>query len=125
MLQVGHEKKKFTVTDGYLGLAPLPIDQKEKLQYHFLYQLRKQGYIDFLQYSLYLSNEIGDTTHIKFGGYDPEGILPGSELKYLETVENRSWKLNLKSLTLNKDLIQFDTRRNAVFEMAFPYLYCP
>ena len=50
-----------------------------------------------------MSNEIGDTTHIKFGGYDSEGILPGSQLIFLETVNNKSWKLNLKSLTFNDD----------------------
>ena len=72
-----------------------------------------------------MSNQIGDTTHIKFGGYDPEGILPGSELTYIETVDKQSWKLNLKSLTLNNSLIKFEAKRNAIFEMAFPFLYCP
>lgn len=71
----GSKKKRFTSkTDGFMGLAPytsLP-DQKER---NFMYQLKQNGYIDHIVFSAYLSMGYGNTTHIKFGAFDEEGLV--------------------------------------------------
>lgn len=41
-----------------------------------MYQLKKQGKIDHMMFSVYL-NMFNKNTHIKFGGYDVEGIKKG------------------------------------------------
>ena len=66
------------IDDGFIGLAPYPKDLRDK-ERNFMYQLKKSNYIDHMVFSIYLSMDSGNSTHIKFVGYDKEGILGGKD----------------------------------------------
>jgi hypothetical protein len=83
-------------SDGFLGLAPYNKATAETDR-SFLYQLKKNKYIDHIIFSVYLKMEYGNTTHIKFGGYDDEGIIGGNpyDLDFLKTKSVKTWAVDL------------------------------
>ena len=62
--------------DGYLGLAPIYNTQAPQKS-NFLLQLKEQGKIDHLIVGIYMTNNAGNSSNIKFGGWDQSAITWG------------------------------------------------
>jgi len=62
--------------DGFIGLAPIYNDPSSK-DTNFMYQLKQQGLIDHLVFSVYLKPNSEETSFIKFGSMDADAIVPG------------------------------------------------
>ena len=64
---------------GYVGLAPYSADLTTK-SFNFLYQLKQNGYIDYMSFSLYTREDQNgaSSSTIKFGGYDEKGLADNS-----------------------------------------------
>jgi len=70
--------------DGFIGLAPYTSIQEKELS--FLYQLKKNNYIDHPSFSIYTrENSRDNKSLIKFGGYDEEGLKANTHLTILRT----------------------------------------
>ena len=67
----------------------------------------------------------GKTTHLKFGGWDPEAIAYGSDLTFLKTDSSSDWKLNMDIASFAGEDIEANEARYGIFELAFPYMYIP
>lgn len=108
-----------------MGLAPYTANPALK-ERNFMWQLKNNGYIDQLVFSVYLQMKVGNSTHIKFGGFDEEGIKSGkaSDLVFLKTKDVGSWKLGLQTVKLGEEMVAIDNRL-ALFELAYPYIYVP
>ena len=82
-------------------------------------------------FSVYLSKKVGNTTHLKFGGYDKEGIEGGLDnLQFLRTNSDDTWRLQMHSARVGNDMIELEIDRLehprfAIFELAYPYIYVP
>lgn len=60
--------------------------------------------MDNMMFSVYLSTKVGNSTHIKFGGFDEEGIEGGIDnLGFLTTNTKDSWLLQMKSIKIGED----------------------
>lgn len=73
--------------DGFIGLAPWTNDDglidKEN---SFLWQLKKNGVIDHLSFSVYTREAARDNVSVvKFGGYDKQGLAANEHLTLLRT----------------------------------------
>ena len=68
-----------SVFDGFIGLLPWQFypDQKEN---NFMWQLKNTGKIDHMVASFYIKGSSGNSSSIKFGSYDEQGIAPGAQL---------------------------------------------
>ena len=120
---------KFIRSDGTIGLAPW-TSSRENQKYNFMYQLRERNIIDQLVFSVYLSLKPGNGTHVKFGGYDEEGIEGGADrIRFLETDDSSSWSVPMSSVSIGDSQIEYDEDedggRFAIFELAYPYIYMP
>jgi hypothetical protein len=72
----------------------------------------------------------GNTTHIKFGGYDVEGIEGNTteNLSFLKTKDNKSWAVEIADVSIGDTHLSIGSSgspRYALFELAFPYIYVP
>ena len=56
-------------------------------------------------FSVYMQMKVGNTTHIKFGGYDKEGIAPTQKLTFLKTIDNSTWQLEIENSMIMDDFI--------------------
>ena len=56
-----------------------------------MYQLKDQGLIDYLSFSIYTRNVAGAHSTIKFGGYDEDGLAENSDLTVLKTIDETTW----------------------------------
>lgn len=95
-----------------------------------MYQLRQKGLINQLVMSAYLSVKPGNGTHIKFGGYDEEGMEGGAEaVSFLQTDDATSWAVGLSDVSVGDSTLDVedyaDDGRLAIFELAYPYIYMP
>lgn len=122
---------KFTkkVIDGTLGLAPYTaaLDQKDE---NFLLQLKQNGYIDQLVFSIYMKMSDKTESHLKLGGYDEEGCADGvaknPNFKFIKTESPDSWRVSLRGAKLYEDTIELgDRERFVLFELAYPFSYIP
>ena len=82
-------------------------------------------------FSVYLKMTTGNSTHIKFGGYDKEGIMPGKKLHFLQTKAPHTWQLKMTNyVKFGEDIVDITKyssykQRYALFELAYPYIYVP
>ena len=82
-------------------------------------------------FSVYLSKAVGNTTHVKFGSYDAEGIEGGLDnLQFLRTNSDETWRLQMHTAKVGEDIVpldidRVDRPRYAIFELAYPYIYVP
>jgi hypothetical protein len=72
----------------------------------------------------------GNTTHIKFGGYDVEGIEGNTteNLSFLKTKDKESWAVEIAHAFIGDTQLSIGgsgSPRYALFELAFPYIYVP
>ena len=75
-----------------MGFAPYTadLDQKDR---NFMYQMKKKGLITHNMLSIYSRLESGNSSFVKFGGWDEIAIADGSALKMFRTVDLKSWNL--------------------------------
>ena len=93
-----------------------------------MYQLKQNGYIDNIVFSVYMSMKQGNTTHVKFGGWDSEGVdnqtFPDGPV-FLKTKDNSTWALEMDSVRIGGNPIELQQTRFALIELAYPYIYMP
>lgn len=78
---------------GYIGVAPyatLTLPDRER---NFMYQLKKNGYIDHLVVAFYTTGE-RQTSLVKFGNYDEVGFADKNDFVTLITRNKGTWDLN-------------------------------
>jgi len=115
--------------DGFIGLAPYFANTLGP-ERNFMYQLKNNGHIDNMIFSVYLKMKEGKTTHIKFGGYDAEGIdgEDVNKLQFLKTRSKDTWQVEMSSSDINGTSIFASggsTNRYAQLELAYPYIHVP
>mmetsp|Transcript_18776 Transcript_18776/g.28900 ORF Transcript_18776/g.28900 Transcript_18776/m.28900 type:complete len:125 (+) Transcript_18776:419-793(+) len=93
-----------SVHDGYLGLAPWRRDADKST--NFLYNLKQNGYIDHQTVAFYTSLERGNSSIIKFGGWDPDAVAEGEQLSTLQTLNTSTWALNLTYANIASVVLQ-------------------
>jgi len=84
------------ISDGTLGLAP-PKSWKNT-DFNFLQELKKNNIINQTVFSVYSSMDAGQTSHIKFGGYD-EAAFDG-ECHIMKTSSYTEWVIYLDNLSI-------------------------
>ena len=72
----------------------------------------------------------GNSTHVKFGGWDTEGIdnqTSPEGLTFLKTKDATSWAIEIFNAKIGDREIEMpDTpKRFALIELAYPYIYMP
>lgn len=119
-------------TDGFLGLAPYTASKEFLKDRNFMYQLKKNGYIDHIVFSVYMSMKEGDTkqySHVKFGGWDKEGIDNSTSpegLTFLKTMDPSSWAIEMESARIGNTPITLSSKKTyALIELAYPFIYMP
>ena len=70
---------------------------------------KSRNIIDQLVFSVYLSLKPGNGTHVKFGGYDEEGIEGGADrIRFLATDDSSSWSVPMSSVSIGDSQIEYD-----------------
>ena len=110
--------------DGFLGMAPYSEKPEEKA-YNFLWQLQYKKKIDNMLFSVFVSNDRGLTSHIKFGDWDQSAIVPGKTLQMFKTNDINAWSLPAKDINWNHKLILTDVPKNIQLNPHLPYMYIP
>jgi hypothetical protein len=96
--------------------------------------LRNNDYIDNLVFSVYLQMNVGNSTHIKFGGFDHEGVLGGNpqeNLHFLKTKNIGTWQVAMSTVKVGNTIVDvtanstYYKERYILFELAYPYIYMP
>ena len=63
---------------------------------------------------------------IKFGGFDPSGVLPGDELVYLKTADPTTWGLSgLYVVIFDHTIATTPEPKTCLVSPQLPYLYLP
>ena len=70
--------------DGVLGLAPWDYGNNYE-ENNFMKQLLEYKAISHNIFSIYPNSGDGELTHIKFGGWDQEGMIDGESLHLVHT----------------------------------------
>ena len=83
--------------DGVLGLAPND-PTNYYIQNNLMSQLIKFEAIDNNIFSIFSNSEPGESTHIKFGGWDQVGLQDDENLTLIRTVDRNSWGLLFNNL---------------------------
>jgi hypothetical protein len=112
-----------SVFDGFIGLLPWQYYEDEK-DSNFMYQLKNTGKIDHMIASFYITKSAGNSSSIKFGSYDEEGIAPGASLA-MYRARGLDWQLSAKDLSVNGHDLSGGKMRVISFDMSLPYLYLP
>jgi len=111
--------------DGYLGLQPYTANSGRE-DFNFMKQLKTNGLIDHITFSFYIKAAQGNSSIIKFGSYDEQGIATDATLAVYKTKEVSSWKIIARNLRLNGHYITTqDSNRDFLFDMSLPYMYLP
>jgi len=71
------------------------MDRKEQ---NFMWQLKNSKKIDHITTSFYIRAAQGNSSIIKFGSYDEQGIAPGASLSVYKTVATNSWNLMSRNI---------------------------
>ena len=111
--------------DGVLGLAP--TSEHHDLQpFNFMDQLKLNGYIENKVFSIYTSRNLGNSTHIRFGGYDLNGIAENESLKYIRTINQSTWAVEIGKLSIGGKTMDINYEEKTLqFDPAVPYIYLP
>ena len=91
-------------------------------------QLKAQGLIDYLSFSIFTKNSASSHSTIKFGGYDDDGLAKNRQLTILKTIDATTWAvwgedIQLGDLSLSKKIKGY--KRRVIFEPQFPYMHIP
>lgn len=74
--------------------------------------------------SFYIKESSGNSSSIKFGSMDEEGILPGASLAVYRTKSLNKWSLKGGNISVNKH-VPLSGEREFQFKFQLPYLYLP
>lgn len=75
-------------------------------------------------FGLYIRNENGNSSNIKFGGWDRSALYPGQTLTTFRTYSTAHWDLKANSFMLGGKTFLGD-RRVISIDPHIPYLYIP
>jgi hypothetical protein len=73
---------------------------------------------------MYLRTESGNSSNIKFGGWDPAALAPGADLKMFRTVSTSHWDLKSDDFLMGGKPFLQDVRYISI-DPHIPYLYIP
>ena len=107
--------------DGYFGFAPYTNNRGTNL----MKQLKEAGKIDHVTLSLYLGNEHGNSSVLKFGNMDDIGMLPNAEMRTFRTRQLSSWQLVADHMSLDYQTVIPFSDRYLTFNPHVPYVYVP
>ena len=86
--------------------------------------LVEQGKIQKNLFSIYLSNKPGMKTHIKFGGWDKEGLKPGKNLHMIHTNSQKTWLVNFHDLSINDEVFDI-AETDVALDPGYPWIHVP
>ena len=90
-------------------------------------QLKSRGFIDYNIISIYMSQDKGNSSSVKFGGWDTNAmIFPGTPYM-LKTIDDQSWALqmnNFRFTTITSEW-KFSLTPKILFEPSLPFIYIP
>jgi hypothetical protein len=84
--------------DGMIGLAPWNTLLGGDKTRNFMTGLKENGIIDHMVVSIYIREHSGNSSHIKFGSYDPHAHV--GELLLFRTKYTNQWVLNAKNFKI-------------------------
>ena len=87
------------LVEGVLGVGPWYADRQDlpgDIQYNFMNQLIKTKTIKRNIVSIYSSRDAGNSSLVKFGGYDEKGVDPTYDLVMLQTANKTTWSIKVK-----------------------------
>jgi len=95
------EASQYFKTDynGFLGFKPHFVLDQRKKDMNVMYRLKDKGRIDYNILSVYVSEEEGKSSIIKFGGWDQISLKNGTELHMFKAATKSSWHLISDSIT--------------------------
>ena len=70
-------------------------------------------------------NSSGNSSVIKFGGWDIGSLTPGNSLQVLRTKNEKSWTLLAGNIMYNKTLVLTGVNKEINLSPHLPYLYIP
>ena len=114
-----------TYYDGYIGIEPWGAkpDQKEG---NFMWQLKhNQSVIDHQIVMVNAMNQRGNSSVIKFGGWDQSALKPGTQLTVLKTKDEKSWTLSASEFLYNGTSLITGIDKRIDLNPHLPYLYIP
>lgn len=111
--------------DGFIGIAPGGNNYLE--QKNFIHQLKNDGFIDNLIISIYLDSKSTRSGHIKFGGWDTEGMAEGNELQLLRTQSKTTFGVGFSEFTFGGSPITLNSGnpQTVLMDPGYPYMYIP
>lgn len=86
--------------------------------------MKNQGKIDHLIFGLYIREEYGNSSNIKFGGWDPSALQPGASLITFRTYSPQHWDLKADNFMIDGKAFLSDVRIISI-DPHIPYLYIP
>jgi hypothetical protein len=113
--------------DGVLGLAPMNWKTHDFLtaESNFVNKLSGDNYVGQPVFSLYISLKKGNSSHIKFGGWDRAATMNKRDPIMLRAVKKDSYELNFGNVLFSQKEI-FDTMEaNVLFDPGSKYIHVP
>lgn len=82
--------------------------------------------IEFSVFSMYISTEPGNSSHIKFGGWDSQGIADGDSLHMIDTISTDSLAVKLTSFSINRRVYHTeDPQQSLILDPSVQYIHVP
>ena len=88
-------------------------------------QMKNLGIIDHLVLGMYMRHENGNSSNIKFGGWDKSALAPGVALRTFRTYSPAHWDLKANNYMLGGKCFLCDVQRIISIDPHIPYLYIP
>lgn len=63
-------------------------------------------------------------THIKFGGWDQDGLKPGKNLHMIHTNSHKTWLVNFHELSLNSETFDI-AEKDVALDPGYPWIHVP
>ena len=77
-------------------------------------------------FSIYVSLNQGNNSHIKFGGWDRSAVLGSADPKWVNTVAEDSFGIKFKNVLFNNRQIELDlTSQTVLFDPAVRFIHIP
>lgn len=93
---------------------------------NFMYNLKKEGFISHNLFSIYSKlDDTGNSSFIKFGGYDEGAVMKNHRLQFIQTSNFTTWGVNLASLHLGSVEKPLEGDRVVFLDYTFPFIYVP
>lgn len=127
---VTNSSERFTsVYDGVIGIKPLSnnVNEVNTIQSSsFLRNLNQNKMIDYEIVSIYTKGEAGNSSLVKFGGWDQSGLLSGENLKMYRTHSANDLSLFFNHAKIgNFQMSSTTIKRRVHLNPAVPFIYMP